>query len=170
MIKKACRFLLRVLSAAVFFAAICLFLFGTGYLRLPSSSPDAISSATAQSVSAGDMNGKYVVLLNRSLHDKKGTTADWQKFFSFDENVPLIMEDIVCKVAETDSEGIEAAQKYQARLPENQMKITREAGVMLLSKAELGRFDVIILSRAAAQAYSAQTLYDMDNVLLIDMG
>ena len=44
---------------------------------------------------------------------------------------------------------------------ENQMKIEQEAGVMLLSKAELGRFDMMIMSEAAAKSYSAQTLYDV---------
>lgn len=169
MMKKAFRFLLRILSVAVFSAAICLFLLGTGYLRLPSDSPDAVSSATAQSVSAEDMSGKYVVFINRATHDKAGTTADWEKFFSFSDDVPLIMEDITCKVAEHDSEGLDTARKYQARLPENQMKIEREAGVMLLSKAELGRFDVIVMSEAAANSYSAQTLYEKENILTIKM-
>ena len=49
------------------------------------------------------------------------------------------------------------------------MKIEQEAGVMLLSKAELGRFDVIIMSEAAAKSYSAQTLYDIEKVLTIKL-
>ena len=138
-------------------------------MNLDGDSPDAVSSATAQTVSAGDMEGKWVVLINRRLHDQAGTTADWQKFFTFSDNVPLIMEDIICKVAEGDASGLETAKKYQARLPENQMKIVQEAGAMLVSKAELMRFDVIILSEAAANTYSAQTLYGRNELLTIKM-
>ena len=115
------------------------------------------------------MSGKYMVFINRELHDKAGTTGDWEKFFSFSDDVPLIMEDITFKVAQLDSEGLDTARKYQARLLENQMIIEQEAGVMLLSKAELGRFDVMIMSEAAAKSYSAQTLYDRGNILTIKM-
>ena len=167
--KTAVRYLLRILSVIVFGAIVTGVLTAGGYINRSSDSPDAVSSATAQPVSAGDMSGKYMVFINRGLHDKAGTTGDWEKFFSFSDDVPLIMEDITCKVAQFDSEGLDTARKYQARLPENQMKIEQEAGVMLLSKAELGRFDVMIMSEAAAKSYSAQTLYDKENILTIKM-
>ena len=167
--KTAMRYLFRILSVIVFGAIVTGVLTAGGYINRSSDSPDAVSSATAQPVSAGDMSGKYIVFINRGLHDKAGTTGDWEKFFSFSDDVPLIMEDITCKVAQLDSEGLDTARKYQARLPENQMKIEQEAGVMLLSKAELGRFDVMIMSEAAAKSYSAQTLYDKENILTIKM-
>ena len=167
--KTAVRYLFRILSVIVFGAIVTGVLTAGGYINRSSDSPDAVSSATAQPVSAGDMSGKYMVFINRGLHDKAGTTGDWEKFFSFSDDVPLIMEDITCKVAQFDSEGLDTARKYQARLPENQMKIEQEAGVMLLSKAELGRFDVMIMSEAAAKNYSAQTLYDKENILTIKM-
>ena len=167
--KTAVRYLFRILSVIVFGAIVTGVLTAGGYINRSSDSPDAVSSATAQPVSAGDMSGKYIVFINRGLHDKAGTTGDWEKFFSFTDDVPLIMEDITCKVAQFDSEGLDTARKYQARLPENQMKIEQEAGVMLLSKAELGRFDVIIMSEAAAKSYSAQTLYDIEKVLTIKL-
>ena len=167
--KTAVRYLFRILSVIVFGAIVTGVLTAGGYINRSSDSPDAVSSATAQPVSAGDMSGKYIVFINRGLHDKAGTTGDWEKFFSFSDDVPLIMEDITCKVAQFDSEGLDTARKYQARLPENQMKIEQEAGVMLLSKAELGRFDVMIMSEAAAKNYSAQTLYDKENILTIKM-
>ena len=167
--KTAVRYLFRILSVIVFGAIVTGVLTAGGYINRSSDSPDAVSSATAQPVSAGDMSGKYMVFINRELHDKAGTTGDWEKFFSFSDDVPLIVEDITCKVAQFDSEGLDTARKYQARLPENQMKIEQEAGVMLLSKAELGRFDVMIMSEAAAKSYSAQTLYDKENILTIKM-
>ncbi len=166
--KTVLRYAVRILSVVAAALIICLLTAG-GYINLNSDSPDSVSSATAQTVSAKDMEGKRVVLINRELHDKSGTTADWQKFFAFSDNVPLIMEDITCKVAEGDSSGLDTAKKYQARLPENQMKIVQEAGTMLVSKAELMRFDVIILSEAAANTYGAQTLYDRNDIITIKM-
>ena len=167
--KTVIRFALRFLSVVAAAALIICLLAAGGYMNLDGDSPDAVSSATAQTVSAGDMEGKWVVLINRRLHDQADTTADWQKFFTFSDNVPLIMEDIICKVAEGDASGLETAKKYQARLPENQMKIVQEAGAMLVSKAELMRFDVIILSESAADSYSAQTLYGRNELLTIKM-
>ena len=133
--KTAVRYLFRILSVIVFGAIVTGVLTAGGYINRSSDSPDAVSSATAQPVSAGDMSGKYMVFINRGLHDKAGTTGDWEKFFSFSDDVPLIMEDITCKVAQLDSEGLDTARKYQARLPENQMKIEQEAGVMLLEES-----------------------------------
>lgn len=160
---------MRLLSVVIAGALMIFLLTAGGYINLNSDSPDEVSGATAQSVSAEDIEGKWVVLINRAIHDKSGTTADWQKFFTFSDNVPLIMEDITCKVAQGDSGGIETAKKYQARLPENQMKIVQEACTMLISKAELMRFDVIILSEAAANACRAQTLYGRNDILTIKM-
>lgn len=166
--KTVIRISMRFLSVALFAAIICGVLTAAGAIRWDSS-PDAVSSATAQSVSAEDMNGKYVVLINKKLHDKSGTTEDWIKFFCFSENTPLIMEDIVCKTADTDAQGLEIAEKYRVRLPENQMKLQSEPGVMLMSKAELGRFDVLILSESAAKAYSAQSMFNRVDVTVIKM-
>lgn len=167
--KTGIRWCLRLLSVLITATLVFGCLYAAGAVTLGNRDPDAVSGATAQSISAEDMNGKWVVVINRELHDKTGTTADWEKFFSFDENVPLIMEDIVCKVAQADAEGIDVARQYQARLPENQMVIREEPAVMLLSKAELDRFDVMILSEAAANAYSAQTLFNRSDALTIHM-
>ena len=112
--KTGLRFRLRLLSVVLFASLLCSVLTATGAVKSDNASPDAVSSATAQAVSAEDMRGKYVVLINRRLHDQAGTTEDWIKFFSFDRETPLIMEDIVCKTADTDAEGIEVAEKYRA--------------------------------------------------------
>lgn len=167
--KTGLRFRFRLLSVILFASLLCGVLTATGSIKWDKASPDAVSSATARGVSAEDMKGKYVVLINKRLHVRAGTTEAWIKFFSFDGDAPLIMEDIVCKTADTDPEGIEIAEKYRARLPENQMKLRTEAGVMLLSKAETGRFDVVILSESAARLYAAQTMYERDDTAVIIM-
>lgn len=162
------RWLLRVLSVAVCAVIIYMILIGAGYAALPSATPDAVSKATGAAVTADDMDGSYVVLFNRSLHES--TAADWEAFFSFDEDVPLIMEDITCAVAQGDAQGQEIAENYRQRLPENQMTVTQESGTLLISKAEVCRFDVIILSGTQAQALTASTLYDRDDILAMRFG
>ena len=112
--KTGLRFRFRLLSVILFASLLCGVLTATGSIKWDKASPDAVSSATARGVSAEDMKGKYVVLINKRLHDRAGTTEAWIKFFSFDGDAPLIMEDIVCKTADTDPEGIEIAEKYRA--------------------------------------------------------
>ena len=81
--KTVLRNLLRLLSVAVFGATVIGVLTAGGYINWSSDSPDAVSSATSQTVSAEDMSGKYMVFINREPHDQSGTTEDWKKFFSF---------------------------------------------------------------------------------------
>jgi hypothetical protein len=57
-----------------------------------------------------------------------------------------------------------------SRLPENQMKIKTEDGTLMLSKAEYGRFDIIIMSEEFASAYGAKTLYDNEKNVIIKIG
>ena len=90
--KTVLRNLLRLLSVAVFGATVIGVLAAGGYINWSSDSPDAVSSATSQIVSAEDMSGKYMVFINREPHDQSGTTEDWKKFFSFSDDVPLIRE------------------------------------------------------------------------------
>ena len=160
------RLPLRILTVIIFGSILYLILLLNGVVSLPSASADTVTSATLQD-STVKADGSYVVLINRKLHDRSGTTEDWNKFFSFDDNVPLIMEDITCSVASSDSEGIDTAKIYQSRLPENQMKLNKENGLFMISKAEVGKFDVIIMSNVTANSLSAETLYDRADILTI---
>ena len=62
--KTVLRYAVRILSVVAAALIICLLTAG-GYINLNSDSPDSVSSATAQTVSAKDMEGKWVVLINR---------------------------------------------------------------------------------------------------------
>ena len=53
------------------------------------------------------------------------------------------------------------------RLPENQMVLKTEDPTLMLSKAEHGKFDVIVISKEIADIYKASTVYDMDNIEVI---
>lgn len=129
---------------------------------------DAVSSATSYTFDADDLSGEYVVLINNTLHEKKGTIPVWVEFFS-GRDVPVILDDIHCLVADSDTAGREFAEICQARLPENQMKIKIENGLLLVSKAEYSRFDIIIMSKELAEAYSAYSIGENADITLVEV-
>jgi len=83
-------------------------------------------------------------------HKKK--LDEWIKFFSGEET-DIIFEDIACSVADGDSLGLEMAKSFQSKLPENQMKIKEEEAILTVSRAEEGKFDVLLMSKEFAQSY-----------------
>ena len=113
---------------------------------------DAVSSA---SVILSAPDDPYIVLINRALHEKSGTLAVWEDFFAGKE-IGVVYEDIDCIVLWGDPAGMEAARSFQSRLPENQMRIRQEDGLLAVSKAEHGKYDVIIMSMEAARAYGVK--------------
>ena len=115
--------------------------------------PDAVSSASIEI--PAQPSGEYVVLLNRKKHPN--TQRDWEAFFS-EQPTDVIFEDIVCLTAEGDPAGKALAERYRARLAEHQMTLKSENGLLAVSKAQWGVFDVLILSREAAEAYRLDTV------------
>ena len=47
------------------------------------------------------------------------------------------------------------------------MVLKTEDPTLMLSKAEHGKFDVIVISKEIADIYKASTVYDMDNIEVI---
>ncbi|MBR1865774.1 MAG: hypothetical protein IJ801_04640 [Lachnospiraceae bacterium] len=130
---------------------------------LGKNSVDALSSA---SVIVEQPSGEYLVFVNRNRHRDEEALQTWIDFFEGRE-ISWIFEDISCCVAKGDHGGLGMAQSYQSRLPENQMTVRQEDAVLMLSKAEAGRYDVIVMSKEAAEAYHAQTLcQDTDTEML----
>ncbi len=70
----------------------------------------------------------------------------WESFFRGEE-IDFLFEDITCTVASQDALGLELAKSLQSRLPENQMTVKREDAILVLSKIDYGRYDVILFSR-----------------------
>ena len=140
-----------------------IFLWGTGSLHsLFSDDPDAVTSA---SIVLDQPSGNYIILLNRALHTDEEKLKEWTTFFSGGE-ILYIFEDIACSVANVDAMGRELADSFRSRLPENQMQVKPEDITLLLSRADAGLYDVIILSREFADAYAASTAYTKDAVLI----
>ena len=102
---------------------------------------DAVSSA---SVILDAPSGNFVVLLNGARHQRYDNARDWAAFFRGESLV--MMDDVDCLVAESDDSAFEMADSYRSRLPENQMRLRREDGLMMVSRAEVGGYDVIVIS------------------------
>ena len=94
---------------------------------------DAVSSA---SISVPKQpSGEYYVFINKENH--KETMQDWKAVLN-EEDVGVIFEDIVCTVIDADQGGTELANRYVARLAENQMKIKKETALLAASKLQWG--------------------------------
>ena len=128
------------------------------------SGPDAVSGA---SIIVDRPSGQYVVLMNKAFHPDSEKLADWERFFSGEE-VSYFFEDIACDVPSGDTGGMEMARSFQSRLPENQMSVRTEDLTLLMSRADHGLFDVLILSREYADIAGTDSLSG-DAVLEVDI-
>ena len=109
---------------------------------------DAVSGATLEL--PAQPSGEFYVILNTARH--ADTLGDWRLFFPDDEDFSVIFEDIRCLAAKGDAAGVQMAERFQAQLPENQMRLRTEDPTLLISKVEAGRVDVAVLSRDMAEA------------------
>lgn len=123
---------------------------------------DSVSSAT---MIIDKPSGSYVVMINPDFHPDKDKLATWRKFFSGEE-IDFLFEDISCVVADVDTAGLDIAKSFQSRLPENQMTVRIEDITLMLSKAMIDKYDVIILSKEIFDAYKAD--YGMENSIILE--
>jgi hypothetical protein len=128
--------------------------FTTDYFRqLIRQDTDAVSSA---SVIIDQPSGEYIVLINREMHDDEENLDTWLRFFNGEE-ISYLFEDISCSVIASDTGALTMAQSFQSRLPEKQMSIQTEDATLLMSRADQGKYDIIILSKEFAKSYDATT-------------
>ena len=127
--------------------------------------PDAVSSA---SVMVDQPSGTYLIYLNLAKHTDPDALANWRDFFAGKE-IDLIFEDIICTVAKGDNNALTLAQNYQSRLPEHQCEIKQEDIILMLSKAECQKFDILVLSQEFAEAYRADTLQEIAQIEMIQV-
>ena len=153
---------IAVSAAGIILLLIVPFLFTDGFARLVNGT-DALSSA---SVIIDKPSGSYTVLINRDRHKSESDMNAWREFFSGGEFV-IIFDDISCVTLAGDTGALTMAQSFMSRLPENQMKTESSEAVMALSKAEYGRFDMMIVSDEAAESYGISSVYEGKNVEVI---
>ena len=127
---------------------------------------DSMDAVTGASLEIPDSpSGKFYVFMNKSC--RHGTLPEWQDFFT-EQPVGVIFEDISCQVLAADVSGKQLADRYQARLAENQMKLHPESNSLLLSaKIENGYFDVAIVSEEIAEALNLDQVFKSDDILVI---
>ena len=92
----------------------------------------------------------------KKLHENKDNLDQWITFFSGGD-ILYIFEDISAEFPQGDMGALELALSFQSRLPENQMKVREEDSVLLMSRADEGKYDIIIMSQEFADIYNAQT-------------
>jgi galactitol-specific phosphotransferase system IIB component len=125
---------------------------------------DAVSSA---SVIINQPSGEYIVLLNRELHTNEENLTTWIQFFRGEE-ISYLFEDISCSVIKGDTGALTMAQSFQSRLPEKQMSIQTEDASLLMSRADNGQYDIIIISKEYAESYDVTTV-EGENTTLINI-
>ena len=124
--------------------------------------PDAVSRASMELPE--QPSGNFVILLNADRH--RGTAEDWAIFFSGGET-DVIMDDVACMTAEGDAAGIQLAERFQARLAENQMTVRQVNGTLLASRADAGVYDVAIVSAEMADALRLSTACGREGTVAI---
>lgn len=125
-----------------------------------------VDAVTGASLEVPDSpSGNFYVLMNKAYrHD---TLEEWQDFFT-EQPVGVIFEDIRCQVFAGDVTGKQLAERYQARLAENQMKLHSESNSLLLSaKIENRYFDVAIVSNEIADALNLEKVFQSNDILVI---
>ncbi|MBR0484750.1 MAG: hypothetical protein IJJ69_08255 [Oscillospiraceae bacterium] len=138
----------------------------TDYCKaLMRSEPEAVSSA---SVIVDKPSGAYLVFINLERHTDSEALDIWRDFFAGKE-IDLLFEDIVCSVAKSDVNAGTLAENYQSRLPEHQCEIKTEDAILMLSKAEHLKFDILVMSQEIAEFYHADTLRSMPEIEVIQV-
>ncbi|MDO4407972.1 MAG: hypothetical protein Q4C16_03410 [Eubacteriales bacterium] len=153
------------LAAAAAAVLLCIILPGYFFTDLPArlaGNADAVSSASMEI--PDQPSGSFLVLIKSDLHED--TLGEWTDFFT-EQPVGVIMEDLHCFVDQADVSGQEAADRYRLRLAENQMTVTKENGTLLVSKAENGLFDVIVLSKEMADLQDYEKAMSREDVTAV---
>lgn len=142
----------------------CLVLPGLFYVDVGAalSGVDAVSGASMEL--PDQPSGEFVIILNRDRHPL--TLDEWTAFFE-ERPVGVILEDLSCLAAASDPTGVQLAQRYMVRLAENQMKLNAENSLLVVSRAENGLYDVIVLSKEMADALDLSAVYARDDALCI---
>ena len=161
--KKIIGHFVVVVGILFLFLGIPLLLSDGFFAKMRGEEVDVTSSATSV---IEQPSGAYTVLINKEKRRDEKTLSDWCDFFEGKE-IPVIFEDINCSVLSNDPAGLEMARSFQSRLPENQMTLSSEDGVLILSKAEFGRFDVILISEEMASSMHVENLYSDSKVQVI---
>lgn len=114
-------------------------------------------SAEAPDAEASSASGEFLVFINCDFHADEAQLAAWQAFFAGEKgSVPS--ETASLSVAEGDAAAYAQAQAYQSQLPKDQLAVRQEGPITLLSKAEGGCFDMLLMSREMADVFHGENV------------
>lgn len=149
-------------AVSVLLACVTLVLFANisnGNINFSPKGPDAVTSASvkkqASTASIEGVSGNFVVLINKN-NSPRGT----KEFFEGRQPCPQGLE---CSVAKSDKK-VDGLLKSLAIAAS-----PKDDALIMLSKAEYGDFDVMILSKKLADTYTAKSLYDKDYVDVVEI-
>ncbi|MBR6400665.1 MAG: hypothetical protein IKS17_05525 [Firmicutes bacterium] len=121
--------------------------------------PDALTSATVKDtgerVTLSGVSGNYTVIVN-----KDRVPESILGYFSGREKRPVA--EIVCHIPKGDQK----AREFALQMTD---KAVEEDPMLLLSKAEYGEFDILILSKKTADKYTAKSLYDKEFTAVLEI-
>ncbi len=156
----------------IFFIFISLFLiigipavfFGDWSSVFSNGGVDAVSGASLDVPDSP--SGDFYIFMNRARHHE---LAEWRDFFE-ERPVGVIFEDLSCRVLAADVTGVQLAERYQARLAENQMKLRPESNRLLFAaKTENGYFDVVIVSKEISDACGLEKVFSDKDIMVISV-
>jgi hypothetical protein len=134
------------------------------FKKMTNEDVDAVTSA---SVVIDQPSGEYIVLINRDMHTDADNLKTWISFFGGEE-ISYLFEDISCSVIDGDTGALTMARSFQSRLPEKQMSVKAEDATLLMSRADNGKYDIIIISKEYAKSYGVTTA-EGENTTLINI-
>lgn len=132
------------------------------WVNLCNGGLDAIASST---VILDQPSGNYVVLINEDFRGNDDILNDWISFFSGEE-VDFIFEDISCSIPTGDEGALALGESFQSRLPENQMKIKIDNSMLLTSRIDYEKFNIVIMSKEFVDANQVE-IEDSEDVQII---
>ena len=137
----------------------------TGKARLcGGDAADAVSSAT---IPMDAPSGEYVILIHEDTFANREKEEKWAAFFR-GEDVIDVFDDISVSVADGDATALALAESYSSKLGANQVRIYSEDVTMLTSRADAGKFTIIMMSAEYAEHYHLETAYnERTNVIYV---
>ena len=131
----------------------------------PSDDTDAVSSASL--VIPEKPSGEIYVYMNTEKH--ADSLSLWEDFFN-ERDEEVIFDDVRCMVAIGDVTGVEAARRFMAKLPENQMTIYKENVSLVVSRTENAMIDVVILSKETVDSFAVKNKIEGVTVFAVKGG
>ena len=99
----------------------------------------------------------YVIFLNTRAHPDAAERAGWVALFSGDE-ASAVTGEACCLTATGDVAARNLALRLAGRLEPGQLCVREDDAILAVSKAEVGRFDILAMTSGVAEALDVSVL------------